>query len=62
MTHVSELLFDLTVEILEIKIRSSSSLEGISISNKKCVKISQYPDDGILSNKLEHSESADLHG
>ena len=39
----------LAVEILAIKIRSSNSLEGILIgSRNKCVKISQYADDGIL--------------
>ena len=46
---LSGILFILAVEILAIKIRSSNSLEGILIgSRNKCVKISQYADDGIL--------------
>ena len=46
---VSAILFILAAEILAIKIRSSNSLQGILIgSRNKCVKISQYADDGIL--------------
>ena len=53
---VSALLFILAVETLGIKIRASSSLNGLTIGNEnQRVKISQYADDGILylNNKNE---------
>ncbi len=46
---VSALLFILAVEVLSIKIRTSTNIKGIQIGNiNKVVKISQYADDTIV--------------
>ena len=52
---VSSLMFILCVEVLAIKVRNSSSLQGFRFGYQKPIKLTQYADDGILflNNRME---------
>ena len=48
-------MFILCVEVLAIKVRNSSSLQGFQFGYQKPIKLTQYADDGILflNNRME---------
>ena len=48
-------MFILCVEVLAIKVRNSSSLQGFRFGYQKPIKLTQYADDGILflNNRME---------
>ena len=59
---VSALLFNLCVEVLAIKIRSSNDLKGLNIGYNRKIKLSQYADDTVLflNNEAEMGKSFEI--
>ena len=59
---VSALMFMLCVEVLVIKVRNSSSLQGFQFGYQKPIKLTQYADDGILflNNRMELASTLNI--